>query len=54
MKEYYSDVTSTRHLKVQIFGNGDIRNRNNSYKALSDSRLKENILTSGPKLEDLL
>jgi hypothetical protein len=54
MKEYYSDVTSTRHLKVQILGNGNITNRNNSYRALSDSRLKENIVTSGPKLEDLL
>ena len=54
MKEYYSDVTSTRHLKVQILGNGNITNRNNSYGSLSDSRLKENIVTSGPKLEDLL
>jgi hypothetical protein len=54
MKEYYSDVTSTRHLKVQIRGDGYITNRNNSYRALSDSRLKENIVTSGPKLEDLL
>jgi hypothetical protein len=54
MKEYYSDVTSTKHLKVQILGNGNITNRNNSYRALSDSRLKENIVTSGPKLEDLL
>ena len=54
MKEYYSDVTSTRHLKVQITGNGYITNRNNSYKAISDSRLKENIQDSGPKLEDLL
>jgi hypothetical protein len=54
MKEYYSDVTSTRFLKVQILGNGNITNRNNSYRSLSDSRLKENIVTSGPKLEDLL
>ena len=54
MKEYYSDVTSTRDLKVQITGDGTITNRNNSYGSLSDSRLKENIVTSGPKLEDLL
>ena len=54
MKEYYSDVSSVRDLKVRILGNGDITNRNNSYSSLSDSRLKENILTSGPKLEDLL
>ena len=54
MKEYYSDVISTRNLKVQITGNGAITNRTNSYKAFSDSRLKENIVTSGPKLADLL
>jgi hypothetical protein len=54
MKEYYSDVTSSRHLKVQIRGDGNITNRNNSFSSLSDSRLKENIVTSGPKLEDLL
>ena len=54
MKEYYSNVSSNRHLKVQITGNGYITNRNNSYRALSDSRLKENIQDSGPKLEDLL
>lgn len=54
MKEYYSDVTSTRHLKVEILGNGNITNRNNSYSSLSDSRLKENIVSTSPKLEDLL
>jgi hypothetical protein len=54
MKEYYSDVTSTKHLKVQIRGDGNITNINNSYSSISDSRLKENIVTSGPKLEDLL
>jgi hypothetical protein len=54
MKEYYSDVTSTRNLKVQITGNGTITNRTNSYKAISDSRLKENIQDTGPKLEELL
>ena len=54
MKEYYSDVISPRNLKVQITGNGAITNRTNSYKAFSDSRLKENIVTSGPKLADLL
>lgn len=54
MKEYYSDVSSTRFLKVQILGNGNINNRNNSYSSLSDSRLKENIVSTSPKLEDLL
>ena len=54
MKEYFTDVSSVRDLKVRILGNGNITNRNNSYSSLSDSRLKENIVTSGPKLEDLL
>ena len=54
MKEYYSDVTSTRNLKLQFTGNGYVCNRNNSYESMSDSRLKENIVDSAPKLEDLL
>ena len=54
MKEYYSDVTSTRNLKLQFTGNGYVYNRNNSYESMSDSRLKENIVDSAPKLEDLL
>jgi hypothetical protein len=54
MKEYYSNVTSTKHLKLQIVGNGFVYNINNSYQGLSDCRLKENIVTSGPKLDDLL
>ena len=54
MKEYYSNVTSTKHLKLQITSNGFVYNRNNSYRGLSDCRLKENIVTSGPKLDDLL
>ena len=29
--------------KIAIYGNGDIQNTNNSYGALSDVRLKENI-----------
>ena len=47
---------------VQIFGNagqcnimgdGDLQNTNNSYGAISDERLKENIVDATPKLDDL-
>ena len=54
MKEYYSNVTSTKHLKLQITSNGFVYNRNNSYQGFSDSRFKENIIDSAPKLDDLL
>ena len=54
MKEYYSDVSYTKDLKVQITGNGYIYNKNNSYSTISDIRLKENIVDTMPKLEDLL
>ena len=37
-----------------IHGNGNIVNTNNSYGALSDERLKENIIDATPKLNDLM
>jgi hypothetical protein len=39
---------------ISIYGNGNIQNANNSYGALSDIKLKENIVDASPKLEDLL
>ena len=33
---------------------GDLRNKNNSYGQISDSRLKENIIDATPKLEDVM
>jgi len=36
-----------------IYGNGDIKNKNNSYGQISDVRLKENIVDAKPKLEDI-
>jgi hypothetical protein len=40
--------------RIQIFGNGNIVNSNNSYGPISDIKLKENITDATPKLEDLL
>jgi hypothetical protein len=39
--------------KFRVLGNGNALNTNNSYGALSDAKLKENIADASPKLEDL-
>ena len=48
----YSSNLSNEVLYVD--GNGDVRNKNNSYGAISDISLKENIVDTSPKLDDLL
>jgi hypothetical protein len=40
--------------RIVIYGNGNIQNTNNSYGALSDIKLKENITDATPKLADLM
>jgi hypothetical protein len=40
--------------KMYILGNGNVQNINNSYGALSDIKLKENIVDATPKLKNLL
>ena len=53
MEEYYSK--SNNYGKVlYINADGSLYNLNNSRGAISDSRLKENIVDATPKLEDLL
>jgi hypothetical protein len=37
-----------------IYGNGNVQNTNNSYGAISDVKLKENIVDATPKLADLM
>ena len=39
---------------MYIYGNGNIVNTNNSYGALSDIKLKENITDASSKLDDLM
>jgi hypothetical protein len=39
--------------RFYVFGNGDVVNTNNSYGALSDVKLKENITDATPKLDKL-
>jgi len=40
--------------RVIIYGNGNIQNANNSYGAISDIKLKENIVDATPKLDELM
>ncbi len=40
--------------RLRISSNGDVVNQNNSYGAISDIKLKENIEDATPKLDDLL
>jgi hypothetical protein len=39
---------------ILILGNGNIQNANNSYGTFSDIKLKENIVDTTPKLDDVL
>jgi hypothetical protein len=40
--------------RLFIYGNGNVVNSNNSYGALSDVKLKENIVDASPKLANLM
>jgi hypothetical protein len=40
-------------LNFQVLGNGNVQNTNNSYGAISDVKLKENIVDASPKLAQL-
>jgi hypothetical protein len=48
----YSSIGSTTNIKIQ--GNGNLQNANNSYGAISDIKLKENIVDASPKLDKLM
>jgi hypothetical protein len=50
-KGYSTAVSATR---IIIYSNGNIVNSNNSYGAISDIKLKENIFDASDKLQDLL
>ena len=52
--DYYSNVGSIYNRVFRIDACGNVSNYSGIYGAISDSRLKENIVTSSPKLEDLL
>jgi hypothetical protein len=48
---YYN--TGVGAYKFRVADSGDVTNTNNSYGAISDIKLKENIVDATPKLEDL-
>jgi hypothetical protein len=41
-------------LVFRVYGNGNVINTNNSYGAISDAKLKENIVDASPKLADMM
>lgn len=47
-------ATAGGAIRFYVGTNGDVRNENNSYGAISDVKLKENITDATPKLDDLL
>lgn len=54
ISEWRTDWLSPNNPVIRFSANGDITNINNSYGGWSDIRLKENIVNTGPKLQDLL
>ena len=46
--------TGTGTTSFVVRTNGDVLNTNNSYGAISDAKLKENVTDASPKLDDLL
>jgi hypothetical protein len=45
---------SAAAIRLQVYSNGNVVNTNGSYGAISDVKLKENIVDTTPKLDDLL
>ena len=51
---YYVYAVANNVNTLQIFNNGNVRNTNGSYAAISDEKIKENIVDTTPKLDDLM
>jgi hypothetical protein len=50
----FIDAEDSTGLKFIVYSNGNVVNTNNSYGAISDAKLKENVVDASPKLEDLM
>lgn len=50
----YSGLNSSNSSVLLILGSGNVQNANNSYGAISDVKLKENIVDATPKLDKLM
>ena len=51
---YHAKYYSGASVKYQVLVNGNVQNANNSYGALSDSKLKHTITDSNPQLDKLM
>jgi len=51
---FVSDNGGANTTNCQIMVDGDLENTNNAYGAISDEKLKENIVDATPKLDDLM
>jgi hypothetical protein len=51
--DYYSDWDATKRNVFRVQADGNALNYNNSYGALSDASIKENIVDATPKLNAL-
>jgi hypothetical protein len=49
-----STIVSGGTRSFGVFTNGNVVNTNNSYGAISDAKLKENVVDASPKLADLM
>lgn len=54
LMSYYSDVGGTQQQVAAMQRDGDILNANNTYGALSDERLKSNIVDASSQLDDIM
>jgi hypothetical protein len=50
---YILQGTNANTVQIQVAANGNVQNSNNSYGAISDAKLKENIADATPKLAAL-
>jgi len=51
--DFFIVADTTTANRFLVLGSGNVQNTNNSYGAISDIKLKENIVDATPKLEDL-
>jgi hypothetical protein len=50
----YLNCGDDNNIKFRVFTNGDVQNTNNSYGAISDIKVKDNIEDATPKLQNLM
>jgi hypothetical protein len=50
----FVDFVGSTTSRFIVYSNGNVVNTNNSYGAISDAKLKENVVDASPKLEDLM